>query len=376
MEIDPELFAIMSFKGERFNRAFIPVDALPAIAGYQQALTQMAIAIWKEANPDRERLPNNFSKAFELGLRDIGEGSKVAHLPRRFPTQSELLFNDGFDDIFIAAQERLADIVIAANENRQFSPLPENVIAPFERISKSIYRAEYIEITPVAHGKQRVGVFRISDPTVEKIVNTSRIRLNKLIDSIGFISGIIENPSSVRVTAANGVFNYPLDWTSLRSEEGLRIGSVVHFQVEAETDTDGAIKDFKKAVSLSPAVQSPESRKLDVVITELAALKSGWMDGVGCALSSETVLRAREFGIFLSRWFGLVRVYPTVEGGIQFEWTFNNVAASLQILASEFLLGASDLLSDKYAEKCFKGLSPALLKALERLEKFAGRSEG
>jgi hypothetical protein len=80
---DSKLFATLSFKGDRFNGEFIPVEVLPIIAAYQETLIELAKSIWRDENPDKSKLPKNFSKCFDLGLDSIGQGSKVARLPRR-----------------------------------------------------------------------------------------------------------------------------------------------------------------------------------------------------------------------------------------------------------------------------------------------------
>jgi hypothetical protein len=49
------------------------------------------------------------------------------------------------------------------------------------------------------------------------------------------------------------------------------------------------------------------------------------------------------------------------------------VAVSLEVSASEYLLGASDLNSDKFNEKAFKRVSSLMLSGISNIARFAGR---
>ncbi len=317
----------------------------------------MAKAIWREENPDKERLPKDFVKSFDLGLRGIGQGSKVAQLPRRVDENGSLFGDGAFDDIFIEAQERIAAAVIAANNNTTIRPLPENVIFPFEKIGKSILSSEVIDINPLAHGKKRVGIFRVSESAVNLVVRKSRVRNFKKIDSLGFVIGLSEAPSALRISSSFGFFSYPLPWAELRSNGAYSIGSVVSFSINVETDALGEIKRFISPGAISPSLALPLGIELVDRIRGFAELEAGWLDGLGAPQSPSTSMRAMEFAVYLTRFVEGVFVFPESEGGIQFEWKSNDIAASLLINEDTFLLGASDLRSDRFREKFFRGVS-------------------
>ncbi|WP_416916601.1 MAG: hypothetical protein ACMUJJ_08205 [Roseicyclus sp.] len=369
-----ELFATLSFKGERFEGRYLPVGTLPSISAYQETLIEMAKAIWREENPDRPRLPKGFSSGFELGLEGIGEGSKVARLPRRLSEGADLLQHDSLDDIFLEAQERIATIVIAANKNSAFDPLPDNVILPFERLRKCVERSELIEINPISHGKKRVGKFPISQIALEKIINRSRARVNKAVDDIGFVVGISESPSLIRISSPKGVFSYPIPWSDLRSAADISIGKVVSFSIFAETDASDCIRRVISTSGVSGIAHSDNITRSLERIKEISKLSVGWLEGAGQAISKSAAIRAQDMAPFLVRKFGTVAVFPEQSGGIQFEWTLNNYAISLLCEEEHYLLGASDLASDKFREKSFRGTSFALLRDTTRIEKFVGRA--
>jgi hypothetical protein len=370
---DFDIFASMSFKGDRFNGRFIPVDALPAISCYQEALIQMAKAIWHEENPERDRLPKGFSKAFELGLRDIGDGSKVAYLPRRENSDDQFFPDFSPSSIFLQAQERIAQTVISANNNRKIDPLPESVIAPIEKILRSITPDEHISIDPIAEGRRRFGSFQISEKSVAAIAAQSRIRNKKRLDGVGFVVASSEAPPSIKVISPNGSFLYPIAWEDLRSNANLAIGSVVSFAVNVETNAIGEITNFLSPEAISPTIRSSRTDRMQSRIEGLLTLKPGWLDGKGSIPTKQTAMRSSDFAIYFGRTDLDVSVFLHEEGGIQFEWVNDMIALSLLIESDMFLLGASDLRSDAYREKSFKGISLPLLRAISQPETFVGR---
>jgi hypothetical protein len=372
---DNELFATLSFKGERFEGKYLPVETLPSISAYQETLIEMAKAIWREENPDRSRLPNKFASTFELGLEGIGEGSKVARLPRRFEQSTDLLQEDRLDDVFLEAQERIATTVIAANNNSDFNPLPDNVIAPFERLRRCVSSSEIIEINPISHGKKRASKFPITQVALEKIVTRSRVRLNGNIEDIGFVIAISESPSLIRISSPRGVFSYAIPWSDLRLSDDIAIGKVVSFSIFAEIDAAGQIRRVISTSGISSAAQPDAYRRSLRKLEEISSLAAGWLDGEGETISNSALIRAKDMLPFLSRKYSSIGIFPEQSGGIQFEWFDNDYAISLLCDRENYLLGASDLRSDKFREKSYSGTSFALLRDLTSISSFVGRTD-
>lgn len=372
MSDDINLFASMSFKGERFNGKFIPVDALPAIHSYQETLIQMAKTIWYEENPESKKLPNSFAKSFELGLRGIGDGSKIAYLPRREVSPDQLFADTPVERIFIEAQERIANTVIAANQNRDIAPLPETVIAPMERILRSLSSSEHINVDPIAEGKRRFGSFQISERSIAKIAERSRVRQNKRIDGVGFVVGVSEAPPTIKVMSASGVFLYPIAWEDLRANPLLSIGSVVAFAINVEVNAIGEITRFLSPEAISAVTTTSLGERLQSRINEYIKVEAGWLDGSGAAPSKKTLLRSLDLSVYFGRVGVSASVFMHEEGGIQFEWVDEMIASSLLVEGDCFLLGSSDLNSDRFREKTFKGISYALLRAITHPKNFVG----
>ena len=72
--------ARVDFKGERFRDHALDLTALTELRQFQKMVAETAKALWRKANPGRERLPRHFEDRTRLCLRRIEEGSAVAPL--------------------------------------------------------------------------------------------------------------------------------------------------------------------------------------------------------------------------------------------------------------------------------------------------------
>ncbi|MBI4518134.1 MAG: hypothetical protein HY699_20215 [Deltaproteobacteria bacterium] len=70
----------LTFKGDRFRDHALDLTALAELTQFQRMVAETAKALWRTANPDRERLPKRFEDRTRLCLRRIEEGSAVAPL--------------------------------------------------------------------------------------------------------------------------------------------------------------------------------------------------------------------------------------------------------------------------------------------------------
>ena len=70
----------ISFKGKRFHDHAFDLTALTELIQFQKMVAETAKSLWRDSNPDRERLPKHFEERTRLCLRRIEEGSAVAPL--------------------------------------------------------------------------------------------------------------------------------------------------------------------------------------------------------------------------------------------------------------------------------------------------------
>lgn len=93
-------------------------------------------------------------------------------------------------------------------------------------------------------------------------------------------------------------------------------------------DRQGRLKSIAAGEHSPPlAAQDIESR-----LAELAKLAPGWLDGKGLALNPNGLQTlGRDFDNWFDPTLPLPYLYPTAEGGVQAEWSFNQWEVSLEI---------------------------------------------
>jgi hypothetical protein len=105
-------FADPKFRGGRFEGNGLPVDVLPELSAYREAIIALAKSLFLQSHIGRQRVPKGFVDSFRLVLRNVEEGSAVPILERVEPDISPaLLFGD---DYFAVARDRIANAVQTA----------------------------------------------------------------------------------------------------------------------------------------------------------------------------------------------------------------------------------------------------------------------
>jgi hypothetical protein len=96
-EVPTEAFARLRMKGERFDGAHLPVDALVELQRYQALILKAASLAWQDSHSGEE-LPSDFADGAKLVIVDLEEGSAVSVL--ELPTSS-------YGEYFVDGREEL-----------------------------------------------------------------------------------------------------------------------------------------------------------------------------------------------------------------------------------------------------------------------------
>lgn len=151
----------LAFKGKRFEGHALDLTALDELVRFQRIVTETAKALWREANPDRERLPAHFEEKIRLCLRKIEDGSAIAPLEVYLDeTKQEGLYDN--DDIQEPTEIRTAlslacDSFGSIELDRPLpNALPKALIPEYARWGKQLDENESIEI--IRKGKKSVKI--------------------------------------------------------------------------------------------------------------------------------------------------------------------------------------------------------------------------
>ncbi|MFH1730921.1 MAG: hypothetical protein ABIF82_04620 [Planctomycetota bacterium] len=147
----------LSFKGRRFQDHALDLSALSELSQFQRLVAETAKALWRAANPDRERLPRHFEERTRLCLRKIEEGSAVAPLEVLVeePEQTELWEPEPKE---VEEAIELAHQVFGAVERDESLPeqFPKQLVAEYVKWGQSLAEDEEVELTPPGRGTARI----------------------------------------------------------------------------------------------------------------------------------------------------------------------------------------------------------------------------
>ncbi len=141
----------LKFKGERFRDHALDLTAVTELRQFQKIVAETAKALWRAANPNRERLPAHFENRTRLCLRKIEEGSAVAPL--------EVFVEDASQaDLWEPELQQIKDAIALVRDVfdsvEHDRPLPERVpkdlVPDYLDWGRTLGTDEAIEIAP--HG--------------------------------------------------------------------------------------------------------------------------------------------------------------------------------------------------------------------------------
>lgn len=149
--------AKLAFRGTRFQDHALDVGALRELTQFQRIVEETAKTLWRNANPDRERLPKRFEERVRLFLRTIEEGSAVTPMDVFIDEPDQL-------GLFAAEPPELSDALDLARqvfeslETDQPLPgrFPRSLIAEYSRFGEGLADDESIEIAVPAKKPARL----------------------------------------------------------------------------------------------------------------------------------------------------------------------------------------------------------------------------
>ncbi len=183
--------------GERFVEHSIPLDVLGDLSAVQDILIQVANDVYKEQH-QQMRGPANLRRAVSLQLKEVGEGSAIAHLDLRIGP--DVPRADDVRSAISKAKERFITALNAANAGDRdlaLEALGSRMLARFEKLGSSLKTGEYVEFSPNAVDQTQrarldtssraflAGIVRAGAP-IEQAVEVRGVVSNISLDELGF----------------------------------------------------------------------------------------------------------------------------------------------------------------------------------------------
>lgn len=138
----------LSFKGERFRDHALDLTALAELGHFQKLIADTAKALWRAANPNRERLPAHFDERTRLCLRSIEDGSATTPLEAYVDDSPapELFDREPFEDLTRAVDVAYRVYSAADSDAELPDEFPQELVADYAKWGESLADDEAIEI--------------------------------------------------------------------------------------------------------------------------------------------------------------------------------------------------------------------------------------
>ena len=323
--------------GLRFDEGKIPLEMLGDLSVLREMVIEVAKWRYLEENLTRKRSPKGFVDGISLALARIEKGSATPvidvdfHAPQ-VPGAPQLLGMPGlFDKYFEEARDAIIDAIAAAGSDRlPTEHLPEKCLEYFDRIGSRLREDESIEFISPVRGRSA----RLTKESRRKLILASRIT---------------EMTEEVRVRGSIPEADQDRMSFELLLLEGRKIAGVMSDRhQEVVLDVFNGYKDDRKVliwgigkkdrqgnlVTLESIEDIVALDALDVPsrLSELRELESGWLDGEGAAPDPNSLdWLSAKFDVLYPDELPLPHIYPTVEGGVQAEWSLPSHEVSLSI---------------------------------------------
>jgi hypothetical protein len=319
--------------GDRFRGHAIPLEVLKDLSVLEELIVEVAKWHYKQDNPKRKRIPKGFADEVSLKVTEIDEGSAIPKIVLAIAASSSSLFPVDHREYFEKARASILKAVDCA-ENLQpvTGLLSDNHLAYFDRIGRSLRDSESLEL---------------NYPNTNQPARLNKATRRYLTLAASSTQGYTEE---VRIRGRVVEADQEKEQFQLRLTDGARIPAPIQPE-HLDTILD-AFNAFKKGsrvviegvgrydrrsgrlIKLESVEQISVLDDMDIGsrLEEFKLLKAGWLEGKGRAPKSEHLDWLTE--TFESSYpddLPSPYLYPTLEGGVQAEWTSGDLEASLEI---------------------------------------------
>lgn len=312
--------------GTRFDEHSVPLEFLKDFAALEEMIIEVAKWKFRQAHPDRARVPRGFTDGLELHLTKVEDGSAIPVIALVFGT----LFPSANATYFDQAREAIIEAVASANQSQDGpSQLPPNLLGYFDRFGRSLREGESMEFTAASQQ-----VARLTTETRRKLIRASQVvEWTEEASLLGLISEADQARMSFELELTDGTkLTAPLNSQHLdavlEAFSGYRKGARVQLQGVVKKNRQDQMKSIESVEHVSPLDPLDVSARME----ELAELRDGWLDGKGHAPERSALnWLARSFEVNFDPDLPLPYLYPTAAGGIQAEWSIDNWEVTLDI---------------------------------------------
>jgi len=362
----------LRYVGERFDGARLPLDVLGDLPAFRDLLAAFAKAAYLGANATRLRVPKGFDKSLSFNLTGVMDGSAIPQLQWDKLTAQSLLpgFEDEIGKLIDVSFEKIVTLIDQAANGHFPRVLPPEHVRALNRFGSGLRDGERIEFLG-SHGVDGNVIYLDSDrrkALITKVRETYQTRY----EGTGTLVGInAANDPYIQIeTEAHGLISISLERERVLQEFDGNLGTPIQFDVEIELDNTDHFRSLVEVhvVGLIDERIAGELQRCRIRLVEISQLAEGWDGDASCAVSKAALASANQFLSRRPHLCGNYKIFPTVAGGLLFEFETGLWDLSLEFLPGgdvEFfgieIEGKGEISPDLYPE-----VSEALIAELDK----------
>ncbi len=315
--------------GTRFDGGVIPLEVLADFAVLEGMIVEVAKWKFREANPDRKRVPHGFTGDITLKLTGIDDGSAIPIIELVFVAAT--LFPPSTQTYFESARNAIIGAIGAAESGASITSfLPQRLLGFFDRFGRNLHEGEAIEFVEEP-GRKTV---RLTKETRRKLVLASET--DEVTDVVVLFGSIPEMDQQARTFHIRLLdrtkVKVPLTAqhfdTVMEAFNNYQKNQRVRMQASGRFNRANRLQGIESVEHISILDPLDIGARID----EFKLLKAGWLDGQGIALHHEGLDWLSEaFDCSYPDDLSLPFLFPTPDGHVLAEWSLGPWSPSLEV---------------------------------------------
>ena len=326
----------LKYVGARFEGARLPVDVLSDLAAFRDLVVAFAKDGWRTAHADRQRVPKGFDKSIAFDLVAIRDGSAVPVLNwnRKIAQENIFGFADELETIVGLSVEEVTRLIDNAGNDVFPKSLSSEYVRALNKLGSGLRDGERIEF-PGINGRDGNVVY-LDNVRRKKLITKVSENYQSRFESVGqFIGSSAPQDSEGHLqvrTAEHGDIQIPVASERIALEFDGNLYSDIQFEIQIELDNNDKYRSVIGVydVALIDAHIGEKLQRCRSRLDEFRKLDNGWHDGAGVKISDHAFAAADKMLQKRLTLAGVYRIYPTVLGGILFEFEWNGWDYSIE----------------------------------------------
>jgi len=317
------------FEGDRFKEHRLPLDLLEDLSTLRDMTIEMAKHIYLEENPNRKRVPKNFTKGISFELESLEEGSTI---PKIIMISTMIgLFARQNTTFFEQAKDRIIQAVQASDTDNNINEFaPDNVLNYFNKFGKKLRADEFVEFNP--KGKEKA---KFTKENRRKLILASS-KSNEYTEEIKLRGFISEMDQAKKTFHIQFIDEKRVESSYTELEEDILKTAFLDYSKKQKVLINGTGKFSKSSKLLKmekiDEIILLENNDVGFRLEEFSILKDGWLNGEGISFDSDSLnWISDKFEDDYDPELPTPSIFPTPEGNIQMEWSSPKFELSLNI---------------------------------------------